>query len=1012
MRVIPGSHLQGGFHDNYVPTDMTVQTFHAEIPDVDESQAVDFELERGEFSLHDGRIVHGAKPNTSDIRRTGYTMRYFPASVKMMPVEQNEGWKIWLARGEDRAGNTLRRTCGADREPMHRGVYFDAWFPRQHCYHPSLPPRRLRMVEDLVDYRATMLVWASLGGGSLALPYLEQEAFGPVEPRARFYGFVNDSEFIAACHAQGIQVMGIVFEAQGWEFPVELNDDETEILALNELRGVGHRDWLGLREFSSNRYPKLWPAFETYFPGGLTQQPRRAGDRPDRGVRRPRHRPEPVPRPLGGVPRPRAPVLLHGPQQPGLARVPQGGHPDPDRRRGRRHPARRGRAAAGGDAVRRLLLQGLHGRASGRTSPAWTRRRPSWPGSTWRPSTTATGCASAATTSAPTRPARRCSAPTTPTSARRSPPTSPSWPPTPASTAAAWAASVLVSGNFFNLDPHYLPLADEVDLIITEMRNTTYRQPEWYRYVDAFRRYAGVSDVIVVENPYGGVVPELVDALAAGRGHDRLRLSLYEAAAFGANMSAPYGSWMGATIQDSFWAPHGLLTEIQDFVADDRAAALDPQRARGRRGLRRGQPARPGEPGRLRRQPSNARDASVEVPFRRAAEALSLASVPFDVVLATDGGLAGDRFVGGRAGGVPDRGAARLLVADRAPGRGAGRVPGRRWSRAGQRRPRRQRGVGGAGPAARAPEPDPLRAGRGAAARCPTGRRWWPAAAVAVNLHRLDDGFAVHLVNYGYDDERDAVARDRRPRAGRPAARRGPPAPRSCDPAGPPEPVELARDRGRRPRTPGRRRSLHRGGAAVRLAELAGVEDYRVVEVDRPRPAAGELLVEVHACGVCASELDAWTGRVPADFPLRNGHEVSGVVVELGTGVTDFAVGDPVAVWTTGSGYAEYVTAPAAYCRPLGDVPLEVGLLEPIACAANAVELADVRLADDVVIIGAGFMGALVQQLVQLRGARTVTVVDRRPDVLAAGRRAGRHPDGRHHPGVGRPTSPPTSPSR
>ena len=64
---------------------------------------------------------------------------------------------------------------------------------------------------------------------------------------------------------------------------------------------------------------------------------------------------------------------------------------------------------------------------------------------------------------------------------------------------------VLVSGNFFNLDPHYLPLADEVDLIITEMRNTTYRQPEWYRYVDAFA--AADKDVIVVENPYGGVVP-------------------------------------------------------------------------------------------------------------------------------------------------------------------------------------------------------------------------------------------------------------------------------------------------------------------------------------------------------------------------------------------------------------------------------------------------------------------------------------------------------------------------
>jgi Phytanoyl-CoA dioxygenase (PhyH) len=106
MRVVPGSHLAGGFSDNYVPTDMSVQTFHAEIADVDESKAVDFELERGEFSLHDGRIVHGAKPNTSPMRRTGYTMRYFPTSVRMLPIEINEGWKIWLARGEDVAGNT------------------------------------------------------------------------------------------------------------------------------------------------------------------------------------------------------------------------------------------------------------------------------------------------------------------------------------------------------------------------------------------------------------------------------------------------------------------------------------------------------------------------------------------------------------------------------------------------------------------------------------------------------------------------------------------------------------------------------------------------------------------------------------------------------------------------------------------------------------------------------------------------------------------------------------------
>ena len=104
MRVIPGTHHNG--FSEYRPTDMTVQTFHAEIIEVDEDKAVDFELERGQCSLHDGRIIHGAKPNTSDIRRTGYTMRYFPASVKVLPVEQNAGWKIWLARGTDSAGNT------------------------------------------------------------------------------------------------------------------------------------------------------------------------------------------------------------------------------------------------------------------------------------------------------------------------------------------------------------------------------------------------------------------------------------------------------------------------------------------------------------------------------------------------------------------------------------------------------------------------------------------------------------------------------------------------------------------------------------------------------------------------------------------------------------------------------------------------------------------------------------------------------------------------------------------
>jgi len=87
---------------------------------------------------------------------------------------------------------------------MERGIYFDGWFPNHYCYHPSMPPRRLSMIDDLEDMGGTILVWAGLGGGSISLPYLEEEAFGSIPARFRQYGFVNDSEFIAHAKARGI----------------------------------------------------------------------------------------------------------------------------------------------------------------------------------------------------------------------------------------------------------------------------------------------------------------------------------------------------------------------------------------------------------------------------------------------------------------------------------------------------------------------------------------------------------------------------------------------------------------------------------------------------------------------------------------------------------------------------------------------------------------------------------------------------------------------------------------
>jgi L-iditol 2-dehydrogenase len=168
----------------------------------------------------------------------------------------------------------------------------------------------------------------------------------------------------------------------------------------------------------------------------------------------------------------------------------------------------------------------------------------------------------------------------------------------------------------------------------------------------------------------------------------------------------------------------------------------------------------------------------------------------------------------------------------------------------------------------------------------------------------------------------------------------------------------------------------------MRIAVLTGPGQFKVEEAPVPDIRPDEVLVRVVGCGVCASELDTWRGLGSTAFPLYLGHEVSGTVEQVGADVGTFTVGDAVGVWVTSRGFADYVAVRAEYCRPAGDARLDTALAEPLACAANAVEKADVRLGDDVVIVGAGFMGDLVHQLVALRGARQVIVADTRVDAL------------------------------
>lgn len=175
----------------------------------------------------------------------------------------------------------------------------------------------------------------------------------------------------------------------------------------------------------------------------------------------------------------------------------------------------------------------------------------------------------------------------------------------------------------------------------------------------------------------------------------------------------------------------------------------------------------------------------------------------------------------------------------------------------------------------------------------------------------------------------------------------------------------------------------------MKQAVLRSPREFEVVDAPVPEIGPEEVLVRVAACGVCASELDMFLGQTDRSFPILPGHEVSGVVEQVGAAVTRQRPGDRVGIWVTEAGFSEYVKVHTDFALPAADLPLDLALAEPVACAVNAVEIADVGLGDDVAIVGAGFMGALVLKLVLLRGPRRVFVADARPEALDRAREMG-----------------------
>jgi L-iditol 2-dehydrogenase len=168
-------------------------------------------------------------------------------------------------------------------------------------------------------------------------------------------------------------------------------------------------------------------------------------------------------------------------------------------------------------------------------------------------------------------------------------------------------------------------------------------------------------------------------------------------------------------------------------------------------------------------------------------------------------------------------------------------------------------------------------------------------------------------------------------------------------------------------------------------------QPFHVALVDRAPPPLGPRQVRLHVeqCGLCTSELDLWLGKAPDRLPAAIGHEIAGVVEELGPETTALERGDRVVAWIDDGGFAEQVVAEERFCIRVRDDLAYPAVAEPLACVVNAVELAAPALADDVVVVGAGYMGSLVQLVAALKGPRTLTVADVRPGALTRAKQLG-----------------------
>lgn len=210
----------------------------------------------------------------------------------------------------------------------------------------------------------------------------------------------------------------------------------------------------------------------------------------------------------------------------------------------------------------------------------------------------------------------------------------------------------------------------------------------------------------------------------------------------------------------------------------------------------------------------------------------------------------------------------------------------------------------------------------------------------------------------------------------------------------------------------------------MKAAVYYDVDNMKVEEVAIPTCDDNSVLVKIHACAVCGSDIRIYhSGNNRVVSPAILGHEMAGEIVEVGKNVTKFKVGERVAIgadvpcgecafckagignncqinyamgYQFSGGFSQYTLLNETVVNfgPITRLPEHVSydegaLAEPLACVLNALELTPIKLNDVVVLIGAGPIGLMIAEVAKNMGASKVIVVNRSKPRLEIAKKLG-----------------------